>query len=43
MKGVGQVLLNIGSPPIMENLAVCGELRRLLGTIPEKKFLMAIP
>ena len=35
MQGPGQVLLNSGSPPIMQNLAECGKLRPILGAIPE--------
>ena len=38
MQGVGQVLLNIGIQPKMENLAVWDELKRILGTIPENFF-----
>ena len=38
MQVLGQVLLNSGSPPIMENSAELGKLRHILGTIPENYF-----
>ena len=38
MQGLGKVLLNSGSLPIMENPVEWGNLRPILGTIPEIYF-----
>ena len=38
MQGLGQVLLNSGSPLITENPAKGGKLRPILETIPETFF-----